>query len=93
MSELAYDQPMAKSREGQIPRELDRQARAVEELHVALSELEERTAAIRVPQPSPGADPRPEAIRAGLAQMIAERADAIENATRRVRAMTAELEL
>lgn len=92
MSELEYADAKT-TRQGQVTRELERQLRAVEELHTALGELEERTIVIRTPQPQPGADPRPEAIRAGLAQAIGERADGIENATRRVRAMLAELEL
>lgn len=96
MDEAAYShqpQTLEKRREGQIPREMERQYHAVEGLHSALSVLEEATASIRTPQAQPSGDPRPEAIRAGLAQVIAERTDAIENATRRIRLLIDEIEL
>jgi hypothetical protein len=93
MNDPAYALSLKESHEGQIPRGLERQSRALDELHTSLSELEERLAPVRSIQPSPSADPAPESIRAGLSQIIADRADSIDYATRRVRQITAELEL
>ena len=101
MSEFAYDQApspglaMKVASGGQIPRELERQAVAIDELHGLLSHLEERLSPLRLAKPEPASPDRdqPEAIRADLAQAVSNHTTQVLHATRRVQTLLNELEL
>jgi hypothetical protein len=101
MGDPMYEQPMGYATKGtaggpgQVSRELERQEVALSELHNEVSLLEERLRPVRLSGPErAGPDSaRPEAIRVDVAQSIASRTYAVEEATRRIRVVLGELEL
>lgn len=104
MDEFAYSEAMEQPGQGygrkvageggQIPRDLERQTAALEQLHGVIGELEARTDVVRLGKPERAMDTdAPQSVRSALGNEISSRTAVVESATRRLQTILHELEL